>query len=156
MSAEKIEAIKQEYETVGEEVRATFGRIRDEDLGKRSGNPKWKVGTVAAHLATSPGQVSGFTGRVTAGKGTNIPVFVINIGNAFNGFRNRGMKPADMLRRYNEGHAKMVTAIDAARDADWEREVSLTGGRGTLETWFTRTAIEHERGHVAEITAGLG
>ena len=62
--AETIETVKREYEAVGNEVRELLGRLRDEDLGKKSGNARWKVRTVAAHLATSPGQVAPYTDRV--------------------------------------------------------------------------------------------
>ncbi|MEX2236199.1 MAG: DinB family protein [Dehalococcoidia bacterium] len=150
----KINALKQEYEELGTEIRETLGRLTPEDLKKKSGNPAWRVGQVAGHISKSPGGVVRFTKNVRDGKPLNYPTFVVDVYNWFGSRGSGRMKVEDFVPKYDEGHAKLAADIEASADDDWTRKTKVMGQELDMEGWF-RLNMAHERDHLAELKAGL-
>jgi DinB superfamily len=150
----KINALKQEYAALGEEVRAVLASLKPEDLTRRSGNPAWTVGVVAGHLAKSPAGVVKYTKNVREGKGMNYPQFIVDAFNWFDARSNKRMTVAEMGPKYDEGHAKLAADIEASAGDNWERRVKVMGQEVDLDGWF-RMNMDHEREHLADLKAGL-
>ena len=152
----RTDRIRSEYKAVSAEVKDLLASLTEADMNRPTNNPGWSVGKVAAHLASSPGQIAPFTRRAAAGKWMPpLPMFAINLGNRFGQFRARNKTLAELREEYHEGSAALLEVIDESRTGNWDREFKMTGQRHTLESWFDTIGIGHEREHLEQIRSGL-
>ena len=116
---DRTDRIRREYIAVSAEVKELLATLTEADMNRPTNNPGWSVGKVAAHLASSPGQIAPVTRRVADGKWIPpLPLFAINIGNRLGQFRARNKTLPELRQAYNEGCAALLDAIEESRTGE--------------------------------------
>jgi hypothetical protein len=122
-----------------------------------SGNPKWTVGAVLAHIVLGLETVPLRLRAARQGRPRmRMPRVAVD-------FINTWLTPrvscrhdrATIGRYFDEKHAVVLALLDGVDDREWELVSRVYVQRFTVEEIFGYQAA-HIRGHMAEVTAGLG
>jgi hypothetical protein len=150
------EAIRADLERTRQEYHALLASLTREQWQRTSGNPAWPVGALMWHLAWNVGFFADGVKRSQAGKGFNPPRALADIINTWTTrLGSRRATKASVATKYDEGHAKLLAALDGVRDDDWSKGARFFGEYTTVAGQF-RGAREHWEEHRADITKALG
>jgi len=146
-------AIRAELEAARRDYHELLNRLTRADWKKPSTNPAWNVGQLMYHVAMGIGFMPSGIANAKKGKGFNPP---------FANFLNvwsvrllalRATRPS-CKRKYDEGHTKMLAALDQVKNNEWQMGAKNFGAVHTVENLF-HSVKEHMDEHAAQIRAAL-
>lgn len=150
------DALRAELEATRAAFVALAEGLSSADWRRRSGNRAWNVRQVMSHIATSVGPSAGSINMVRQGKGFNPPGFLTGPVNVIlTRIAARKATAASVIETYNEGHAKLLTALETVADDEWDQGARFFGKPETIES-LVRGVISHFHEHEADVTRGAG
>lgn len=124
------------------------------DWKQRSGNRAWNVRQVMSHIAKSVAPTAGSINMVRNGKGFNPPSFIAGPVNVLmTRMGARKATPDSVIETYNEGHERLLAALESVADDEWSKGARFFGKSETIES-LLRSVVSHFHEHEADIRAG--
>ena len=115
--------IRADLERTHAAYRELMSQIPDEKWGATSGNPAFTCGQLAWHIASALDFSAGLIEAARHGKQTNVPSFLMPLGNKLNVLRiRRGSRRAtrdSVLADYQRHQARLVRLLDDVADAEF-------------------------------------
>jgi hypothetical protein len=145
------EAIRQELEQTRQAFHALLDSIDPADWERKSGNRAWTVRELMSHMASVVGLTAGSVAMATQGRNFSPPRWIGNRINSFNTKRGARHATAESVaEEYDDGHAKLLAALDEVEPEDWEKGSRIFGQYTTVEGHF-RSVAKHFAEHSADI-----
>jgi len=158
-AAQDRAAIRSELDTTQAAYHDLVGQIADSQWKSRSGNPAWRCGQLAWHLAAGLKFSSGLVENARKGKGTNPPSFLLPLAFKGNEFRvrwtSRMATRESVLSDVDAGFAQLRTLLDGIQDHELALSATNFGQTRTIQQMFHGTT-EHFEEHGPEIRNALG
>jgi hypothetical protein len=145
------EAIRRELEETRQAFHALLDSLTDAESRRKSGNRAWTVRQLMWHIASNVGLTAGGVEMAKQGRNFNPPS---RIGDRINVYMTKwGARRAtkeSTAEAYDEGHAKLLEALDAVEPDEWGKGSRVFGEYRTVEEHFHSVA-EHFKEHRADI-----
>lgn|SRR5215208_6942982 len=151
--SEDRDAIRAELEQTRRSYHELLGSLTREEWRRKSRNPAWTVGQLMWHLASGIKFSADGVERSRNGKGFNPPGLLVNPINVLSTrIGARKATKASVTAQYDAGHAKLLVAMEAVLDADWQKGAKFFGRYMTVEDQL-RAVKQHFDEHAADIQA---
>ena len=151
------ERLRDDLLAARDEYHRALATISDEQWTMPSGNPKWTVGAVLAHivlgLETVPLRLRAARQGRPRMRMPRVAFDVINTG--LSRRLSRRHDRTTIGRSFDEKHAVVLALLDGIDDREWDLVSRVYVQRFTVEEIFGYQVV-HIRGHLEEVTAGLG
>jgi hypothetical protein len=151
------DAIREELEATRSAYHELLASISDRDWPRKSANPDMTVKELMWHTAWALGFIHRSIDSVSRGRGFNPPGFLVNPlrGFAMHLLALRATREKSAAR-YDQGHARLITRLDAMRDEDWAAEARIFGETRTALSYFeqVRTHFEEHGADVRTVVEG--
>jgi len=138
--------------------RELVAQIPDNKWGATSGNRAFTCGQLAWHIASGVDFSAGLIEAARKGKQTNVPSFLMPLGNKFNVLRiRRGSKaatPQSVLADYERNHARLLRLLDDVTAAEFEIVKTNFAITRSVRDMF-QIPVEHLAEHAPEIRSAL-
>ena len=151
-------SIRADLERTRDAYRALVGEIRDAKWDATSGNRAFTCGQLAWHMASALDFSANLIETARKGKQTNVPSFLMPLGNKINELRiRRGSRAAtrdSVLADYERHQARLLRLLDDVKDAEFaivKTNFALT--RSVREMF--NIPVEHFAEHAPEIRSTL-
>ena len=156
-ASSRRERLRAELEAARDEYHRVLATIADEQWAMPSGNPQWTVGGVLAHIVLGLETVPLRLRAARQGRPRmRMPRVAFDLVNTrLTRCLSRRHDRATIGRSFDEKHAAVLALLDGVDDREWERVSHVYIQRFTVEEVFAYQ-VAHIRGHLAEVTAGLG
>lgn len=145
------EAIRAELEETRQAFHALLESLTDAESRRKSGNRAWTVRQLMWHLASNVGLTAGGVEMAKRGRNFNPPKWIgdrINVYTTKWGAR-RATKEST-AEAYDDGHAKLIEALDAVEPDEWGKGSRIFGNYTTVEGHFHSVA-SHFKEHSVDI-----
>ncbi len=153
-ASSRRERLRTELEAARDEYHRVLATITDEQWAMPSGNPRWTVGGVLAHivlgLETVPLRLRAARQQRPRMRMPRVAFDVINTW--LTRRLSRRHDRTTIGRHFDEKHAAVLALLDGVDDREWELVSHVYIQRFTVEEIFAYQ-VAHIRGHLAEVTA---
>jgi hypothetical protein len=150
--------IRADLERTGDAYRALISQIPDGQWDATSGNRAFTCGQLAWHLASALDFSAGLIEAARNGKQTNVPSFLMPLGNKLNVVRiRRGSRHAtrdSVLSDYERHQARLLRLLDGVTDAELAIVKTNFAITRSVRDMFM-IPVEHLEEHSPEIRSAL-
>jgi hypothetical protein len=144
------EAIRAELERTRAEFHALLGEVAG-SLTARSANPAWSVGAVMNHIATAVGFSVQGVDMARRGKNFNPPALIVDpLNRVLTWWAGRTATASTIAATYDEGHRRLLAALDGVRPDEWQLGHRLFGQYDTVASIFHHVRTHFDE-HAAEV-----
>jgi hypothetical protein len=151
-------AIRGGLERTHDAYRELMSQIPDEKWHATSRNPAFTCGQLAWHIASALDFSAGLIEAARKGKQTNVPSFLMPLGNRINVLRiRRGASKAtrdSVLAGYERNQARLLRLLDDVADADFAIVKTNFAITRSVREMF-QIPVEHLAEHAPEIRSTL-
>ena len=104
--------------------------LSPDDWARKSANPELTVKELMWHMAWAMGWMARSIDSVKRGKSLHLPSFLVDPGRKLAmRWLARRATPETAAQRYDEGHAALLSRLDATLDHEWRLQASRFGDR---------------------------
>jgi hypothetical protein len=151
-------AIRRDLERTHDAYRELIAQIPDAKWAATSRNPAFTCGQLAWHIASGLDFSAGLIEAARKGKQTNVPSFLMPLGNRINVLRIRrggGKATRDsVLADYDRNQARLLRLLDDVADADFAITKTNFAITRTVRQMF-EIPVDHLAEHAPEIRSAL-